>query len=247
MKTYLAWGGYSIISLLLSIWIAWHALAQCNFLYPVWYSALDIEQTVKTFAPKNKYKPQFQHTDTTEHKRLFAEIVTAVQNSGDGLSKIYYFDMQGERIEQLLTTDEIVHLQDVANFIDRLNWFGSLLMMIALVWLATMYVLNIFMPSINRLLSSMLIVVLLTLLMVIVLGAQDIFYWLHIQIFPEDHPWFFYYEDSLMSTLMQAPILFAPMSMQLVLSGMIVWYLHLMLLNKLNLRCFHVYEKNNRE
>tara|TARA_Y100000588_G_scaffold356149_1_gene412087 strand:- start:498 stop:764 length:267 start_codon:yes stop_codon:yes gene_type:complete len=43
---------------------------------------------------------------------------------------------------------------------------------------------------------------------VFALGPKQVFYWFHIKVFPEGHQWFFYYQESLMSTLMKAPDLF---------------------------------------
>lgn len=231
----LVWGVYSSISLLLSIWLAWHALAQANFLYPVWYSLLDIEQTVETFAPKNQFKPQFQFTEPGEHKRLFAEIVSAVQNNGDGLLNIYYLDQQGKPIEKFLTAEEVTHLQDVANLIHYLNRFSLLLMIACLLLLAGIYLFQVIMPSMKKIMLSVLACVIIVSLVVVLLGAQDVFYWLHTKIFPAEHQWFFYYEESLMSTLMKAPVLFAPISLLLILCGIVIWCVHLLLLKKLAL------------
>jgi hypothetical protein len=42
----------------------------------------------------------------------------------------------------------------------------------------------------------------------LLIGPVKAFYWLHTLVFPPGHEWFFYYEDSLMSTMMKAPDLF---------------------------------------
>jgi hypothetical protein len=39
---------------------------------------------------------------------------------------------------------------------------------------------------------------------------------MHVWVFPADHQWFFYYQDSLMSTLMKAPYLFGYIAVALV-------------------------------
>jgi len=46
---------------------------------------------------------------------------------------------------------------------------------------------------------------------------------LHVLIFPADHQWFFYYQDSLMSTLMKAPDLFAGIAVQIVLLALALY------------------------
>jgi hypothetical protein len=68
---------------------------------------------------------------------------------------------------------------------------------------------------------------------VVLADAKTFFYWLHTVVFPSDHQWFFYYEESLMSTLMKAPYLFAPISIMLLLFALIMWTLHLVLLRKI--------------
>lgn len=42
----------------------------------------------------------------------------------------------------------------------------------------------------------------------LIVGPEKVFNQLHIWVFPDDHQWFFYYQDSLMSTMMFAPHLF---------------------------------------
>ena len=53
----------------------------------------------------------------------------------------------------------------------------------------------------------------------LIFGAKAIFYQMHVLIFPPDHQWFFYYQDSLMSTMMKAPDLFAGIALQILLPG----------------------------
>jgi hypothetical protein len=45
-----------------------------------------------------------------------------------------------------------------------------------------------------------------------VVGPVQVFYVLHELVFPAGHEWFFYYQDSLMSMMMQAPNLFGPIA-----------------------------------
>jgi len=66
------------------------------------------------------------------------------------------------------------------------------------------------------LVSVLTMLIMITLVVFMVWGAKAIFYQLHIMIFPTDHQWFFYYQDSLMSTLMKAPDLFAGIAMQIL-------------------------------
>ena len=230
---FLLWGLYSTASLLLCIWLAWHAWAQVNFLYPTWYQWLDIDQTVEKTMPRHLYKKEFISTDAFEHQRLFGEIVEAVQNRGDGLEQIAFYDTDGELLGKLLTKSEIIHLQDVANLIHVLNWVGLALLIFCLMCVVLISIYHISMPAPKKIAIAMIIFVLLSIFAIISLGAKKFFYWLHTVIFPDNHQWFFYYEESLMSTLMKAPALFAPISIQLVLLGLIFWSLQLVLLYRL--------------
>ena len=54
--------------------------------------------------------------------------------------------------------------------------------------------------------------------LLVLVGPVEVFYALHEWVFPANHQWFFYYEDSLMSTLMKAPDLFGAIA--LLLSGL---------------------------
>lgn len=234
-RTYLLWTLYSVTSLLLCIWLAWHLSAQVNFLYPLWYSALSIDQTVTQTAPQHKYKKQFAETTTKEHHRLFAEIVTAVQNQGKGLAQIKYHHRDGQVLDALLTQKEIIHLNDVANFVNSLNWLSVILLVISLMLLALMFLLRVFMPKLRKLLFAVIAIVVAGVVVLSAIGLTKVFYWLHPIVFPANHQWFFYYEESLMSTLMKAPVLFAPLGVQLILLGLLIWSLHLLLLKKLSI------------
>lgn len=232
VRTYLMWTLYCASSLLLCIWLAWHLLAQVNFMYPFWYSLLSIDQTIEQTAPRHLYKKQFGETSRQEHYRLFAEIVNAVQDNGKGLKQIQYRDRKGNAIDRLLTQSEIIHLTDVANFVNQLNWLSLMLFVAALILLALMYLMRMLMPTLRTLLTSVAIVCIAASIVLALVGFKKVFYWLHPIVFPADHQWFFYYEESLMSTLMKAPDLFAPLGVQLILLGLVAWGLHLILLKK---------------
>jgi len=96
--------------------LAWHLLAQVNFVYPLGYKLLSIEQHIRLYGPQNRYKPEFAQTTPTEHRQLFSEIVDAVQNHGHGLAEISYRGSEGPIL--LMREAEVIHLQDVANLID---------------------------------------------------------------------------------------------------------------------------------
>ncbi len=232
LQTYGLWTLYSVSSLLISVWLAWQLSAQVNFLYPHWYSVLEIDQTIEQTLPKHLYKQEFIATDANEHHRLFAEIVTSIQNNGRGLEAINFYSPSGKELGPLLTESEVVHLKDVADLINILGWFCLATFIFCLMVLAAIIIFRHAMPTTKKLFFSVLSLVIVVVLLIATLGAKKFFYWLHTVVFPDDHQWFFYYEESLMSTLMKAPDLFAPISIQLLLLGIGIWLLQLVLLRK---------------
>ncbi|MFB0999964.1 MAG: hypothetical protein QMC13_06995, partial [Colwellia sp.] len=61
------------------------------------------------------------------------------------------------------------------------------------------------------------------LLMFSIFGFTEIFYYLHTVVFPDDHQWFFYYQESLMSSLMKAPDLFAGIGFSLITVACVIY------------------------
>lgn len=204
--------------------LSWHLLAQINFAYPLGYKLLDIEQHIKVFGPENRYKKYFERTTTEEQMTLFEEIVTAVQNRGDGLAQINYTLPDGNH-EPLMRTPEVIHLQDVANLIDLLYWAGLggglLWLLLGLIAVKQKFAF----PSLKKILLGFILCLSAIAAVTLVIGPTAVFYWLHVQIFPEEHEWFFFYQDSLMTTLMKAPDLFGFIAVLLVLVFVVIWSL----------------------
>ena len=132
--------------------------------------------------------------------------------------------------DYLYRTPEIIHLQDVAKLVNAMLLFALavlLVTVIALVWLKrrlsasrkslTRAPLSIGskahvaleLPSIKRQWAYIAGAVTILFIVLMVFGPERVFNQLHIWIFPKDHQWFFYYQESLMSTMMLAPRLFA--------------------------------------
>ena len=196
-------------------------------------SLLNIDQTIEQTTPRHLHKKHFDQTSRQEHHRLFAEIVRAVQDRGKGLTQIQYRDREGKVLDRLLTQNEVIHLQDVANFVSLLNWWSLVLLVVSLVLLALMFLMRVSMPALGNLLLTVVAVVVVSTVVLALIGFTKVFYWLHPIVFPAEHQWFFYYEESLMSTLMKAPVLFAPLGVQLLVLGLVLWGVHLLLLKKL--------------
>jgi len=217
---------YGFSGLIIAFFIAWIVMFKVDFLYSTFYDLLSIDETVTEFAPQNYYKKGFEFTSKEKHLSVFSEIVTAIHNDGKGLAKISYTytnEKQQERTSTFLHKAEVIHLQDVAHL---LNFLLKVVLGFTLVWCVISFTFiyqKKSLPSFKSQLKSILLFIGITLLVVLILGPQKIFYWLHTVIFPADNQWFFYYQDSLMTTMMKAPILFAPISIVLVVLALIVF------------------------
>lgn len=209
-------------SFLLSLWISWHLLAKADFFYPVWYDHAGIHENIERYAPENRYREGFENTSRNERLVLFHGIVEAVQHQGKGLETLTYRN-QGQTVS-LLRPPEIGHLQDVANLVSWLNRAG---LVIFGIWL----LIGLWRFKHHRYMTFrqawwiLGITILLPIFFLIAFGPEKIFYQLHVWIFPPTHPWFFYYEDSLMSTLMKAPDLFAYIAISLATTAGLIFTL----------------------
>lgn len=214
---------------LAALWLAWRALSMVDFLYPLLYDAIDVHGHIETFAPQNRYKSDFGTTTREERLRLFGEIVDAIHASGAGLAELRYHGPDGEAIDTLLREPEVGHLQDVAKLIDRIAPVGWLAVAWTTIHLLLIRLFGWRVPSLLRLLGASFLAVAAGIGIVLLIGARRVFYWFHEWAFPPDHPWFFYYQDSLMSTMMKAPDLFGAIAAALLTLGLAVYALLLWL------------------
>ncbi|MEE9325745.1 MAG: DUF1461 domain-containing protein [Cocleimonas sp.] len=201
------WSLFLLLSFIVTLPVSWWVLTKVDFFYPTLHDVINIDEHIKKYGPRNQMdRLDFEISDKQTRVELFHGIVEAIQNKGEGLEQLSYQNKQKQSV-QLLTNAEIIHLQDVANLLDTLK---SVVIGAVLLWLVL--ILFIFFrrlktPSTKQLLlNSMLILLICS--GILLLGPEKIFNQLHIWIFPDNHQWFFYYEDSLMSTMMKAPDLF---------------------------------------
>jgi uncharacterized membrane protein len=212
--------------------ISWHLLAQVHFAYPLGHQMLDLDKHIAEFAPQNRHKTDFELTSPAEHWRLFGEISDAVQNSGRGLQNVSYTLANGHSTS-LMHEAEIIHLQDVANLIDAFYGVGLTCLTIWIVLIALAWWQRFQLPPLKKILLGFLSGFSLIAIIVLALGPTKVFYWLHVQIFPDDHQWFFYYQDSLMTTLMKAPDIFAFITVLLLTTLILLWCAALYGINRL--------------
>jgi len=207
----------------ISFFLAWMISAYSNFLYSTWYEVLSIDAAISKYAPNNKFKKGFENSDKRQHIELFSGIVNAIQDGGNGLKELHYTDNKNNKSETLLTKAEVLHLQDVANLVVKFKYLGFLGLVVACVVLIMMRFGNIEVASFKKHLVGGVGLVLLLTAIVLIAGPTEIFYLGHELIFPDNHQWFFYYEESLMSTMMKAPALFGPIACQLLVLTIILW------------------------
>lgn len=194
---------------LCALWLAWRGLAVVDFAYPAWYRVMDIHGHIQEYGPQNRFRADFESTTPAERARLFGAIVDAIHDDGRGLDGLRYHAPDGREIAPLLHEAEIVHLQDVARLVSTLAPVGWLAVAWTVVHLGLVYARGWPVPGPGRVVAITLLVVGAGVAALLAAGFRDVFYALHEWVFPADHQWFFYYQDSLMSTMMKAPWLFA--------------------------------------
>ncbi|MCD2514035.1 DUF1461 domain-containing protein [Comamonas endophytica] len=222
MKRLLFWTLFYVCQMLALALLAWHLLAQWSFAYPIGYRWVGIGETIARYAPLNRYRADFEFTSAQEHWRLFGEITAAVQSGGKGLEQISYLLPDGQP-QALMHAAEIMHLEDVADLIDGFYRVGIAAFLAWLVLLAVVYRRRLRLPAPRTTVQGWLAGVGLLTTMVLLAGPEKLFYWLHTQVFPAGHQWYFHYQDSLMTTLMKAPDIFAFIAVLLVLLWAALW------------------------
>jgi hypothetical protein len=229
-----------LLALMLSLYGGWMVNAKLGYGYSWLYGFYETEQHIARYAPQNRFRQGFETLSEVEHKKAFQQIVDSVHSSGEGLADIRY-EYAGQGVP-LLHEAERIHLQDVANLINVIHVLVSCCLLLFIACLAWEYRYrcnsfnNIKAParaSATGLLAIFGLLLTLIMLAFLIWGAKAIFYQMHILVFPDDHQWFFYYQDSLMSTLMKAPDLFAGIAIQIVLVGLVFYAVMLLTMQEL--------------
>lgn len=206
----------AISALIVAMAISWLVLAAVNFSYGFWHDHGGIETAIEKYGNANEFKTGFADTTRAQRLELFRAINKSIHNHGEGLAEIS-FQVPSEPEQTLLREPEVVHLQDVANLIDA----GLKLAVFAwLIWMAcwSYFALSRYSPPKLRMqLLSIAAFFVFASFIVVLIGPVKVFYWLHTVLFPDEHQWFFYYQESLMSTMMHAPYLFGWIAIEWVL------------------------------
>lgn len=214
---------FSILLLLISLAASWFLFAKVNFLYPLWYEVVSIEAAIQKYGPRNAVKPGFEQTNKDEQTRIFAALIDSIHDSGKGLETLSYKDPDGKTIDKLLTEAEIVHLHDVAKLLHTGERVTMACLTLCLIVMGVMIALRIPPPTMRHLGVGLAAILVLAGIALLVVGPVKLFYWLHTVVFPGDHQWFFYYEESLMSMMMKAPALFGPIALELSVGSIVIW------------------------
>ncbi len=200
-------GTFSLSSVFFAFGLAWVLLYHIDFSYGRWHDLGGIGTAIEKYAPQNYYRSGFAETTKAQRESLFQQISYSVHHGAVGLETIMY-SVPGHPTQTLLTADEVGHLTDVAILVNKVEW---LVIFGALGWFAMAvhyYRGRIRPPSVLNQCLALLILMVVFVVILLVIGPTKVFSQMHEWVFPPGHPWFFYYQQSLMSTMMWAPVLF---------------------------------------
>ena len=219
----------SITLFVVCLFLAWKSLSTVNFFFDRIYEFHALDEQIKRYAPQNRNKTNFEITSSAEHHRIFAKIVSSINSSGDGLAEISYYSPNGKKIDAFLTKDEITHLKDVS----QLVVFSEQLILILISLLVLFYGFcfyykvkrsrYLWKPVGNILsFSTILLTLILGAGILTVIGPRTVFHIVHELLFAGKGQWFFYYQESLMTTLLPES-LFGTIAILLVAAAFIYW------------------------
>ncbi|MES2662054.1 MAG: DUF1461 domain-containing protein [Pseudomonadota bacterium] len=231
----------AVMMLMVSLGISWGILTATNFAYPFFYEKMEIQNFIDHFAALNEFgKEDFAKSSRNERITIFQHIVTEIHQKQTALSEISFKDSKNKSIP-FLTSSEVTHLQDVAKLI-RLFLATSIASFIGLILIQGIahygkWQLNLWRGA------GLLLITIGTLLggSLLIWGFKTVFYTLHAWIFPADHAWFFYYQESLMTTLMKAPDLFAAIGILWGVISLVTLVFILWIWKKISVKAFQTY------
>ena len=225
-------GGFSLnIALLVScLYISWQVLSQSHFFYGEIYDRHNVEKHINTYAPQNRNnKDDFELTTREERLRVFGDISDAINAGGVGLDDIKYPSPRSPAGTKFLVKAERDHLQDVANLVSKLKPIGALASSMLLLFYVFCWSYrmrrheNFWRPTSMAVALFQFVLLILALgAFIAVMGAQRVFYLLHEWLFANKTQWYFYFQDSLMTTLMPE-IVFADFAILLISLTAISW------------------------
>ncbi len=210
-----------------ALYLAWLSLSRVDFLYPLWYELLAIDQHIARYAPQNYYKSGFETVAPAQHKALFGQMLEAINRGGQGLAELSYRNADGETVA-LLREPERVHLDSVALLVERLRRISYWLLGVLLASGIALGRLRLLPPRPLAMLAGASAGAAVMTAGILLYGAADVFSALHEWVFPPGEQWFFYYQESLMTTMLKAPDLFGALAALLALTALL-WFVLLAL------------------
>jgi hypothetical protein len=214
--------------------LSWHFLSKANFFFDTLYDMHQIESHIAEFAPQNRQnRINFELTSKNERIRIVGKILRTVNSKGVGLETIKYFNTDGVPVNLFLTLAEVEHLKDVSVLVHLMNSIAFILMIIFIIIISLAWRYKTTTPSLLMLTCSMVGFVIITTGCIIFIGPQIVFNELHEWVFADKSEWHFYYQDSLMTTLLKAPDTFATIAILMTAIALIFWLLIFCLTKKL--------------
>ena len=226
----LTWNFALSLALLIScLYASWQILSKVDFLYSQIYDHSNLEVHINKYAPQNRNKINFELTTQEMRISIFSDIAYAINNNGIGLAKISYTYPNAAETSTFLVDAEREHLQDVANLVSNLKPIGLFsTLVLALFYIFCFYYKvtrsqNFWQPY-STLINITQIGTIsgLCIIIILIIGPQRVFYLLHEIAFQNKSQWFFYYQDSLMTTLMPE-IVFANIAMLIFITTVTLW------------------------
>ena len=203
---------------------SWHILSKTNFFFNILYDVHQVESHINEFAPQNRQnRIDFELTSKDERVRIIGEILLAVNAKGVGLEGIQYFNRNGVAVNLFLTQAEVAHLEDVSDLVQLMNSVALILVLILIFifFLASKYKKTS--PNLLMLVCGMISFIVVTTGIIIFIGPLVVFNKLHEWIFAEKSQWQFYYQDSLMTSLLKAPETFASLAILMTATALVFW------------------------
>lgn len=214
-----AWLLYIVCAIWLAISASWWAFSRIDYGFPFWYQQLGINTHIQTYAPQNPVKRGFAQLPPEQHHLAFAQIVDAVHQRGMQLAGISY-QAPGWPAQRLLNDAEVQHLEDVRRLLAIAA--GSVMVIMPLWFLAAVALARLGPPTRRARFAAVLSLAAAALMPLLFWGPKAVFYQFHIWLFPAENQWFFYWQESLMSTLMKAPDLFAGIAIEITLLALLL-------------------------
>jgi len=221
--------GLMLCLIVASVYMSWQILSQFNFLYGQIYDRNNLEAHIQRYAPQNKNKQYFELTTRGERIRIFGAISDSINSRGEGLDEISYSFNNGSESASFLVKAERDHLNDVAQLLSKLKVAGALITGSLIVFYGFCFYFMVSRekyfwrpPTIISSLIQFSFVAGITATATFSIGVQRIFYLLHEVAFSGKAQWFFYYQDSLMTTLMPE-IVFANIAILIAALATAIW------------------------